>query len=182
LRRALDPARATLAAARTTGMHVVHTREGYAADLSDLNPFRRISDPFIGGVGPNGRFLIRGELGNQIVPEMAPLAGELVLDKAGFSAFFRTGLSETLGRNSITHLILMGVTTQCCVASTLRNAVDEGYFCLLLEDCCAAFDPADHDASIRVIYAENNNFGWVSDSARFAAALAGRPTASASGQ
>jgi nicotinamidase-related amidase len=171
LRKALGPAQQALQLARSAGVTIVHTREGYAPDLGDLNPFRRVSDQVIGEAGPAGRFLIRGEPGNQIVPEMAPIDGELVIDKAAFSAFHGTGLAGVLRAAGIDHLILTGVTTQCCVASTLRSAIDEGFFPLVLKDCCAAFDTADHDASISVIYAESNNFGWVSDVVRFSEGL-----------
>jgi nicotinamidase-related amidase len=172
LRKALGPAQKALEIARSAGMTVIHTREGYAPDLRDLNPFRRRSDTMIGERGPLGRFLIRGEAGHEIVPEMAPIAGELTIDKAAFSAFYGTGLAKILRDLAIDHVILMGVTTQCCVASTLRSAVDEGFHPLLLQDCCAAFSDADHEASISVISSENNTFGWVSDVARFLESVA----------
>jgi nicotinamidase-related amidase len=167
LRRTLEPSRRVLAGARAAGMTVLYTRECYAPDLSDLNAFRRERDTIIGVPGPLGRFLLRGEPGTAIVPEMAPAADETIIDKPGFSAFFRTGLDELLRQSGISHLILVGVTTQVCVSSTIRAAVDHGYFPLLLEDCCAAWDLRDHEASIRVIFSENHQFGWVSDSTRF---------------
>jgi nicotinamidase-related amidase len=167
LRRTLEPSRRVLAGARAAGMKVLYTRECYAPDLSDLNAFRRERDTIIGVPGPLGRFLLRGEPGTAIVPEMAPAADETIIDKPGFSAFFRTPLDALLRQSGISHLILVGVTTQVCVSSTIRAAVDHGYFPLLLEDCCAAWDLRDHEASIRIIFSENHQFGWVSDSTRF---------------
>jgi biuret amidohydrolase len=167
LRRTLAPSRRVLAGARAGGMKVLHTRECYAPDLSDLNAFRRERDTIIGVPGPLGRFLVRGEPGTAIVPEMAPAADEPVINKPGFSAFFGTHLDELLRESGISHLVLVGVTTQVCISSTLRAAVDYGYFPLLLEDCCAAWDLRDHEASIRIIFSENHQFGWVSDSTRF---------------
>lgn len=169
LLEALSAARVALDVARQLGMFVVHTREGYAPDLSDLNPNRRQSGSIVGVAGPLGRFLIRGEPGSDIVDEMQPLTGEAVIDKAGFSSFHRTQLDSILRKRDIDTLLLTGVTTQCCVASTLRSAVDLGYCCVLLQDACAAYDPADHEATLRVIYSENNTFGWVSDTTRFRA-------------
>ncbi|HEY5755253.1 MAG TPA: isochorismatase family cysteine hydrolase [Steroidobacter sp.] len=164
---ALSAARVALDVARQLGMLVVHTREVYAPDLSDLNPSRRQSGSIVGNTGPLGRFLIRGERGSDIVDEARPLAGEPVIDKAGYSAFHRTALDSILRERGIETLLLTGVTTQCCVASTLRSAVDLGYCCVLLQDACAAYDPADHEATLRVIYSEDHTFGWVSDSIRF---------------
>jgi nicotinamidase-related amidase len=176
LQRVIAPSARVLTCARAAGIRIVHTRECYAPDLSDLNPFRKGRDTIIGAPGPLGRFLIRGEPGTLNIEQMAPLADETVIDKAGFSAFFRTPLESILQRNAVTHLVLMGVTTQCCVSSTLRATVDHGYFPLVLQDCCAAWDPSDHEASLRVIYPENHQFGWVSDSTRFLESLDGIST------
>lgn len=167
----LPRARTILLTGRRLGLPVIHMRECYAPDLADLNPYRRYRDTIIGQPGPLGRFLIRGEPGTEIVGPMQPLPGEPVIDKPCFNGFHQTGLDEMLRARAITHLVIMGITTQCCIASTLRSAVDYGYFNLLLRDCCAAFDPADHEASLRVIYSENHTFGWVSDTARFLAAI-----------
>ncbi len=147
---------------RSAGCTLIHTREGYSPDLSDLQPFRHKSDG-VGRRGPLGRFLIRGEAGQDFLDELRPEAGETVLDKPGFGAFFSTDLHAILQRQSITHLILCGVTTQCCVQSTLREAVDRGYWCLMIADCCAAYEPVVHDAAISVIAAEGYLFGWVAD-------------------
>lgn len=171
LARIVTPSRNVLSAARRKRLTVVHVRECYEPDLSDLNAFRRARDTIIGAPGPLGRFLLRNERGTEIVPEMAPLASEPVLDKPGFNAFYNTPLDDLLRKHGITHLVLMGITTQCCVASTLRGAVDHGYFPLLLADCCAAWDAQDHEASVRVIFSENHQFGWVSDSARLLQAI-----------
>lgn len=171
LEKALQKARQVLSSARSAGLFVVHTREVYAPDLSDLNSFRRQYDRSIGRQGPQGRFLIRGERGSEISAEVAPRPGEPVVDKAAFSAFCGTTLDSMLRTRGIDTLLLTGVTTQCCIASTLRAAVDIGYRCVVLGDACAAYDPADHEATLRVIFSENNTFGWVSDAARTCAAL-----------
>lgn len=171
LRRVLEPAQRVLSAARHAGVRIIHTRECYSSDLSNLNAFRKARDPVVGQRGPLGRFLVRGESGTAIVPELSPRAGEVVIDKPGFNAFHATDLNRVLTRAGISHLVIMGVTTQVCVASTLRGAVDQGYFPLLLSDCCAAYEELDHAATLRVIYSENHQFGWVSDSTRLLASL-----------
>ena len=171
LREAIPGAQRALAAARKVGMFVFHTREVYAADLSDLNLYRRRHDSAVGTPGPLGRFLVRGEPGSEIIEAMRPLPDEPVIDKAGFSAFHQTTLDTILRVRGIETLLIAGVTTQCCVASTLRSAVDLGYSCVLLRDACAAYDPADHEASVRVIFSESDTLGWVSDSRRLSGAL-----------
>ena len=138
---------ALLAAARGAGCHIVHTREGYASDLSDVTAYRK-SLGYVGREGPGGRFLIRGEWGHDFLDEVAPLAGETVIDKPGFSAFYGSDLHARLQAAGIDHLILCGVTTQCCVHSTLREAVDLGYWCLTVADCCAAEEQELHDAAL----------------------------------
>ena len=167
----LPAAQAVLMAARAAGLFVVHTRECYRPDLSDLNAFRRINDPIVGSAGPLGRFLVDGERGTATVSELAPVDGEPTVDKPGFNAFCHTALDLMLRTRGITQLLLMGFTTQCCVASTLRGAVDHGYSPVLLKDCGDAFDPADHEATVRMVYSENHNFGWVSDSEHVCRAL-----------
>jgi biuret amidohydrolase len=173
LRKVIPPSGKVLATARQAGVTVMHTRECYAPDLSDLNSFRRARDRVIGAQGPLGRFLIRGEPGTEIVPELAPLATERIIDKPGFNAFYKTPLENELRSIDVSHLILMGVTTQVCIASTLRGAVDHGFFPLVLSDCCASWDPLDHEATLRVIFSENHQFGWVSDSRRLLESFAG---------
>ena len=174
LASAIPAAQQALQAARRAGLFVFHTREAYAPDLSDLNPYRRRFDSVVGSPGPLGRFLVRGERGTEIIEPLRPRADEPVIDKAGFSAFHNTSLDTVLRVRGIETLLLMGFTTQCCVSSTFRSAVDYGYCCVLLQDACAAFDPEDHAATVRVTYSENHNFGWVSDSRRLDQAL---PTA-----
>ena len=163
---------AALSAARKSGITIIHTREGYLPDGSDMNPLKRERNS-TGTPGPLGRFLIRGEPGQDIIPDLYPHDGEAVIDKPGFSAFYRTGLEKTLRDGGISHLIIMGVTTQCCVHSTLRSAVDRGFWCLTVEDCCAALDPALHEGAMSLIYGENHLFGWVCQSADLIAALNG---------
>jgi nicotinamidase-related amidase len=162
MRAILPRARALLEAGRAAGLSVIHTREGYRADLSDMNALKR-SRAIAGSPGPLGRFLIVGEPGQAILPEMAPQAGEPAFDKPGYSAFFRSPLASILEARGITHLILMGVTTQCCVQSTLREAVDRGFWCLTVADACAALDPAWHEAALALVASENHLFGWVAD-------------------
>ncbi|MSP82233.1 MAG: cysteine hydrolase [Alphaproteobacteria bacterium] len=170
MRAILPAARRILEAARRGGLHVIHTREGYRPDLGDMNALKR-ERSISGTPGPLGRFLVQGEPGQAIIPEMAPLAGEPAFDKPGFSAFFRSPLEELLRERDVTHLMVMGVTTQCCVHSTIRAAVDLGYWCLTIEDACAALRPAWHQAAMDLIASENHLFGWVADTDGVVAAL-----------
>lgn len=152
-----------LEAARRQKLRAIHTREGFAPDLSDLTALRRTRGS-VGRPGPLGRFLIRGEAGHDFIDELTPAPGEQVLDKPGFGAFFRTDLEADLRKAGVTHLLLTGVTTQCCVHSTLREAVDRGFYCLVLEDCCAAFDPALHAAALAIMQGEGHLLGWIAGS------------------
>jgi nicotinamidase-related amidase len=161
---------AVLAAARDAGLFIVHTREGYLPDGSDMSAMKKARRP-TNDRGPLGRFLIRGEKGQALIQVLAPMEGEPDIDKPGFSAFFRTDLQEMLTARGIKNLILMGVTTQCCVQSTMRSAVDRGYRCLTVEDCCAAEEQSLHDAAISLIYGENHLFGWVTQSDKLIPAL-----------
>jgi nicotinamidase-related amidase len=163
-----------LEAARRARLTVIHTREGYAPDLSDVPDLKR-ERYGVGGVGPLGRFLIRGESGHDFIDECRPLDGETVIDKPGFSAFYKTGLEELLRGKNIHHLIIAGVTAQCCVLSTIRAAVDRGFYCLLLADACAAFDSGLHRATLDIIQGEDHLFGWIADSANLIEALAPLP-------
>jgi nicotinamidase-related amidase len=167
-----------LAAAREHGLLVVHTREGHEPDLSDLHPAKQERSTSAGGEigakGPLGRFLVRGERGHDFVDALRPIEGELVIDKSGFGAFHATDLRERLAIRGVTHVLVAGVTTQCCVFSTLREAVDRGYRCLTIADCTAAFDPYFHEATMRMIASEGHLFGWISDSARVIAAMNAR--------
>lgn len=162
--QAIVPAIANvLAAWRAMGGLVVHTRESHAPDLSDCPPAKRLrGSPSlrIGDVGPMGRVLVRGEPGNQIVPELAPVAGELVIDKPGKGAFYATDLQQQLQLRGITQLVVAGVTTEVCVQSTLREANDRGYDCLVLEDGTASYFPEFHSAALAMITAQGAIVGW----------------------
>jgi len=162
MRAILPRAARLIAAARGLGCSVIHTRESYRPDLSDVSAYRRSLD-YVGKPGPLGRFCILGEPGHAFVEECAPAAGDTVIDKAGFSAFYHSGLDDRLRRDGIDHLILSGITTQCCVHSTLREAVDRGYWCLTVADCCAAAEPGLHDSALSLIAGEGHLFGWVAD-------------------
>ena len=159
-----------LDAARQGKLKVFHTREGYSSDGSDVNAYKKTLG-YVGQPGPNGPFLVRGAPGHDFFAGFGPRAGEIVIDKAGFSAFYQTSFEQILNESEITHLVIVGITTQCCVHSKLRDAVERGYFCLTLEDCCAAEDPAVHVATLRVIQAENHLFGWISNGQNFANAI-----------
>lgn len=163
-------AKAAVEAARAAGIDIIHTRESYAPDLSDVSPLKKNMD-YVGVEGPLGRCLVRGEPGCDFVAEMQPAPGERVVDKPGFSAFYRTDLEAHLQARGTTHLIVTGVTYQCCVHSTLRDAVERGYRCLTLDDACAAPDAELEEAVRRIIRGEGNLFGWISDSASFRRAL-----------
>jgi len=164
-----------LAAARRAGMLIVHTREGHLPDLSDCPPSKlarsRKQGAGIGDEGPMGRILIRGEHGHEIVPELAPCPGEIVIDKPGKGAFYRTSLEQTLTGLGIESLVLCGVTTHVCVHTTLREANDRGYECLVLEDATAAFDPRDHEAAIRMVHQQGGIFGWTARAHEFIESL-----------
>jgi biuret amidohydrolase len=151
-----------VAIAREIKCKVIHTRESYKPDLSDVNAYRQSLD-YVGKPGPLGRFCILGEPGHEFVEEVQPLTGETVIDKASFGAFYNTSLDDLLRRDAVDHIIMCGITTQCCVHSTLREAVDRGYWCLTIADCCAASDPGMHDAALELIAGEGHLFGWVAN-------------------
>jgi nicotinamidase-related amidase len=175
LRRTIEPLRAVLAGARTASMRVIHTREGHLPDLSDCPPAKlhrgapsmRIGDP-----GPKGRILIRGEFGHDIIDELAPIPGELVVDKPGKGAFYATGLGETLTAAGVTSLVVTGVTTEVCVHTTVREANDRGYECLVLDDCVGSYFPEFHRVGLAMVAAQGGIFGWTTASTEFLAALA----------
>jgi nicotinamidase-related amidase len=149
--------------ARSQHMLVVHTRESHLPDLSDCPPAkRRRGNPTlaIGALGPMGRILVRGEAGNQILPLLAPLAGELVIDKPGKGAFYATDLHAQLQQRGITHLLFAGVTTEVCVQTSMREANDRGYECLIVEDACASYFPAFHQATLAMLTAQGGIIGW----------------------
>jgi len=174
LAAAIEPCRAVLAAARRLGMLVIHTREGHRPDLSDA-PRAKIERGAptlrIGAPGPMGRILVRGEAGHDIVPALAPIPGEPVVDKPGKGAFFATDLHELLRNRHIDTLLVGGVTTEVCVHTTVREANDRGFRCVVPGDCCASYFPEFHAAGLAMIKAQGGIFGWVTDSRRLLAAL-----------
>ena len=174
LQAAVKPLQAVLAAARDAGLLVIHTREGHRPDLSDAPPAkveRGAPSKRIGDAGPMGRILIRGEPGHDIVPELYPIAGEPVIDKPGKGAFYQTDLESMLRNCAIENLLVAGVTTEVCVNTTVREANDRGYRCIVLADCCASYFPEFHDMGLKMIKAQGGIFGWVSDSKNALAAL-----------
>ncbi|TWO70928.1 cysteine hydrolase [Caenimonas sedimenti] len=177
LLQAIVPAcQAVLAAWREAGGLVVHTREAHTPNLSNCPPAKRNRGAptlRIGDVGPMGRILVAGEPGNQIIPELAPAAGEIVLDKPGKGAFYATPLHEQLQANGITHLLFMGVTTEVCVQTSMREANDRGYDCLLLEDCTESYFPQFKAAAVEMMRAQGAIVGWTATSAQLLAALEG---------
>jgi len=174
LQAAVGPIKALLAGARRKGMLVIHTREGHRPDLSDA-PHAKVERGApslrIGAPGPMGRILIRGEAGQDIIPELYPIAGEPVIDKPGKGAFYATDLLNILRNRDIEALIVCGVTTEVCVHTTVREANDRGYRCIVPGDCCASYFPEFHEVGLRMIAAQGGIFGWVSDSGKILAAL-----------
>jgi nicotinamidase-related amidase len=174
LKAAVPPIREVLDAARKTGMLVIHTREGHRPDLSDA-PRHKVErgEPAmrIGALGPMGRILIRGEPGHDIIPELYPLEGEPVIDKPGKGAFYQTDLELMLKNRNIDTLLVCGVTTEVCVNTTVREANDRGFRCIVLSDCCASYFPEFHEFGLRMIKAQGGIFGWVSSSQRLVQAL-----------
>ena len=165
---------AVLAASREAGIAVIHTREGHVPDLSDCPPakLRRGSPSMrIGDPGPKGRILIRGEYGHDIIDDLAPLPGELVIDKPGKGSFYATGLDDTLRSQGITSLIVTGVTTEVCVHTTVREANDRGYECLVLADCVGSYFPEFQRYGLAMIAAQGGIFGWVASSDQYLKAL-----------
>ncbi|WP_439816367.1 cysteine hydrolase family protein [Zavarzinia sp. CC-PAN008] len=175
-RAAIPGAQRLLAAARRLGLTVIHTRQGYRPDLADLPPYKKWRSARGGGgigvAGPNGRFLVRGEPGHAIIPEVAPLAGEIVVDKSAIGAFCGTDMDMVLKLAGLRHLVVCGITTDVCVFSTLREANDRGFECLLAADACGSGDPAAHAATLHMITVEGGVFGAVADVAAIEAGLA----------
>ena len=174
LRRTIAPNGRLLAAWRARGCQVIHTREGHRSDLTDLPPAKKVrgrSKTCIGDAGPMGRILVRGEAGHDIIPELYPLPTEPVIDKPGKGAFFATDLHAVLQNRAISQLIVTGVTTEVCVNTTVREANDRGYDCLVLEDCVGSYFPEFHRMGLQMIKAQGGIFGWVSDSEKVLAAL-----------
>lgn len=161
---------------RQKGLTIIHTLEGHQPDLSDCPPSKRKRGKgslTIGDEGPMGRILIRGEPGNTIIPELAPLAGEIVIPKPGKGAFYATELQEILQKRGITHLLFSGVTTEVCVQTTMREANDRGYECLLVEDCTASYFPEFKQATLEMIRAQGGIVGWTSSAQNIQKALSG---------
>jgi nicotinamidase-related amidase len=174
LRRTIEPTAALLVACRAAGMTIIHTREGHLPDLSDCPPAKlNRGEPSqrIGAPGPMGRILIRGEHGHDIIDELAPAPGEAVVDKPGKGAFYATELGGLLAGKGIRSLIVTGVTTEVCVHTTVREANDRGYECLVLSDCVGSYFPEFQEAGLRMIAAQGGIFGWVAPSTAFIAAL-----------
>ena len=178
---AIVPAcQAVLSAWRGVGGLVVHTRESHRSDLSDCPPAKRLrGNPSlrIGDPGPMGRILIAGEPGNQIITALAPEPGEIEIDKPGKGAFYATTLHEQLQHNGISHLLFMGVTTEVCVQTSMREANDRGYDSLLLEDCTESYFPAFKTAAVEMLRAQGAIVGWTAPSRALLAALATSPEA-----
>ncbi|MGA3120844.1 MAG: isochorismatase family cysteine hydrolase [Polyangiaceae bacterium] len=174
LNAAVRPCMALLESARDNGLFVIHTREGHRADMADAPKAkveRGAPSLRIGDSGPMGRILIRGEPGHDIVPDLYPRPGEAIIDKPGKGAFFATDLHLILQNRGIENLIVCGVTTEVCVNTTVREANDRGYRCIVPSDCCASYFQEFHDVALRMIKAQGGIFGWVSDSARVIEAL-----------
>ena len=174
LRSAIGPTARVLHACRKAGVMVVHTREGHRPDLSDLAPAKRLRGKFptgIGDPGPMGRILVRGEPGHDITAERAPASGEPVVDKPDKGAFYATDLEAMLRSRGVTQLLVCGVTTEVCVNTTVREANDRGFDCLVLEDCTGSYFPEFQQAAIAMIKAQGGIFGWVAPSAALLTAL-----------
>lgn len=173
--RVIAPIRHMLDFARMSRLVIAHTREGHDPDLSDLHANKqwrtRVHGLGIGDRGATGRILVRGEPGWEIVPELAPLAGEIVIDKPGKSAFHATDFERQLIAHDVTHLVVTGVTSDCCVQSTIRDAFERGFECILLKDCTAAVETANHAATLEILEAYGGRWCKVMTAAEFRAGL-----------
>jgi len=180
LRPAIAPIRGVLAAFRQRGLTVIHTREGHRPDLADLPEAKRQRGNLscgIGDSGPMGRILIRGEKGHDIIDELKPLPGEPIIDKPGKGSFYATDLHSILINRGIKHLIVTGVTTEVCVHTTVREANDRGYECLVLSDGVASYFPEFQAVALKMIAAQGGIFGWTAPSIALLEALSPLPVA-----
>jgi nicotinamidase-related amidase len=171
LRRTIEPLAALMTAWRARGLPIIHTREGHKPDLSDCPPAKLKRGPMIGQTGTFGKILIQGEYGHDIIDELQPLDGEVVIDKPGKGAFYATELSETLEKLTIERLVVTGVTTEVCVHTTVREANDRGYECLVLADCVGSYFPEFQQVGLKMIAAQGGIFGWVAESPAVIAAI-----------
>lgn len=175
LRKIIPSVSRLLACARNLDMLLIHTREGHRPDLSDCPSAKlersRMAGAEIGSAGPLGRLLIRGQSGHDFIRELRPLLCEQIVDKPGYGAFYRTDLDQILKSLNIQHLLICGVTTEVCVHSTLREAVDRGYSCTLIADACGSAFPELHAAALQMVALEGGIFGNVADSSAVIAEL-----------
>ena len=175
VRTAIEPCKKVLRAAREAKLLIIHTREGHRADLSDCPPAKltRGGKRFIGTDGPMGRILVRGEAGHDIIPELYPALGEPIIDKPGKGAFYQTDLQLILQNHAIKTLIVCGVTTEVCVTTTVREANDRGYECIIPADCVGSYFPEFQKSALEMIKAQGAIFGWVSGAAAIVDGLRG---------